>query len=436
MANNLAEEHLSVKGMPDILPEETVWWLYIEKILLNLMHQYGYQQIRLPLLEKTALFKRAVGETTDIVEKEMFNFLDEKSRSLSLRPEATAGCVRSCIEHGLLRNLPQRLWCLGPMFRYEAPQKGRYRQFHQLDVECFGIVGWEIEVEQITMFSRLWRLLGLEHVVQLEINNLGTAAIRKNYTKDLVTYFTKHQSQLDLDSQRRLHTNPLRILDSKNPAMHTIIHGAPKLYNYLDQESLTSYQECKQQLLLLGIKFIENPNLVRGLDYYTGMVWVWTSQSLGAQSDIGGGGRYDGLVEQLGGNPVSSVGLAIGIERVMLLLKQHNGTLNITNNLDGYLICVGPKALSQKFAIAEKIRDICPNFSFIVDLLGGNFKNQFKRADKSGAKVALILGEDEINNHSITIKYLRENLINEANQKQQVTMQLEDLANVLVANKQ
>ncbi|MGD0466091.1 MAG: histidine--tRNA ligase [Gammaproteobacteria bacterium] len=434
MANNLAEEHLSVKGMPDILPEETVWWIYIEKILLNLMCQYGYQQIRLPLLEKTALFKRAVGETTDIVEKEMFNFFDEKNRSLSLRPEGTAGCVRSCIEHGLLRNVPQRLWYLGPMFRYEAPQKGRYRQFNQLGVECFGAVGWEIEVEQIAMFSRLWRLLGLEQAVQLEINNLGTADVRKNYTKDLVTYFTKHQSQLDLDSQRRLHTNPLRILDSKNPEMRTIIHGAPKLYDYLDQESLTSYQECKQQLLLLGINFIENPNIVRGLDYYTGMVWVWTSQSLGAQSDIGGGGRYDGLVEQLGGNPISSVGLAIGIERVMILLKQHNSTLNIANNLDGYLICVGPKALSQKFVIAEKIRDICPNFSFAVDLLGGNFKNQFKRADKSGAKVALILGEDEINTNSITVKYLRENLINEVDQKQQTTMRVEDLVNVLVAN--
>jgi histidyl-tRNA synthetase len=434
MANNLAEEHLSVKGMPDILPEETVWWIYIEKILLNLMCQYGYQQMRLPLLEKTALFKRAVGETTDIVEKEMFNFFDEKNRSLSLRPEGTAGCVRSCIEHGLLRNLPQKLWYLGPMFRYEAPQKGRYRQFNQLGVECFGVVGWEIEVEQIAMFSRLWRLLGLEQAVQLEINNLGTADVRKNYTKDLVAYFTKHQSQLDLDSQRRLHTNPLRILDSKNPEMRTIIHGAPKLYDYLDQESLTSYQECKQQLLLLGINFIENPNIVRGLDYYTGMVWVWTSQSLGAQSDIGGGGRYDGLVEQLGGNPISSVGLAIGIERVMILLKQHNSTLNIANNLDGYLICVGPKALSQKFVIAEKIRDICPNFSFAVDLLGGNFKNQFKRADKSGAKVALILGEDEINTNSITVKYLRENLINEVDQKQQTTMRVEDLVNVLVAN--
>ena len=434
MTNNLAAEHLSVKGMPDILPAETIWWLYLEKNLLSLMCQYGYQQIRLPLLEKTALFKRAVGEATDIVEKEMFNFLDEKNRSLSLRPEGTAGCVRSCIEHGLLRNLPQRLWYIGPMFRYEAPQKGRYRQFNQLGVECFGVAGWEVEVEQIAMFSRLWRLLGLERVVQLEINNLGTAAVRINYKKDLVTYFTKHQNQLDFDSQRRLHTNPLRILDSKNPEMQLLIKEAPKLYNYLDQDSLSSYQQCKQQLLSLGIKFIENPNIVRGLDYYTGMVWVWTSQLLGAQSEVGGGGRYDGLTEQLGGDLVSAVGLAIGIERVMLLLKEHNSKLNITDSLDGYLICVGPNALAQKFVIAEKIRDMCPNFNFMVDLLGGNFKNQFKRADKSGANIALILGEDEINTNSITIKYLRENLIENVNQ-QQITIQLEGLVNVLVANK-
>ncbi len=434
MTNNLAAEHLSVKGMPDILPAETIWWLYLEKNLLSLMRQYGYQQIRLPLLEKTALFKRAVGEATDIVEKEMFNFLDEKNRSLSLRPEGTAGCVRSCIEHGLLRNLPQRLWYIGPMFRYEAPQKGRYRQFNQLGVECFGVAGWEVEVEQIAMFSRLWRLLGLERVVQLEINNLGTAAVRINYKKDLVTYFTKNQNQLDFDSQRRLHTNPLRILDNKNPEMQPLIKEAPKLYNYLDQDSLSSYQQCKQQLLSLGIKFIENPNIVRGLDYYTGMVWVWTSQLLGAQSDVGGGGRYDGLTEQLGGDLVSAVGLAIGIERVMLLLKEHNSKLNITDSLDGYLICVGPNALAQKFVIAEKIRDMCPNFNFMVDLLGGNFKNQFKRADKSGANIALILGEDEINTNSITIKYLRENLIENVNQ-QQITIQLEGLVNVLVANK-
>ncbi len=432
MANGIREEHQSIKGMPDILPEEVVWWRYIENCLLNLMDQYGYQQIRLPLLEKTALFKRAVGEATDIVEKEqMFSFLDEKKRSLSLRPEGTAGCVRSCIEHSLLRQLPQRLWYLGPMFRYESPQKGRQRQFHQLGVECFGIANWEVEVEQIAMFFRLWKQLQLDESIQLEINNLGTAAVRKIYSKELVFYFEKHQNQLDSDSQRRLYTNPLRILDSKNPEMKDLIEGAPKLYDYLDSESLTNYQACKEQLLSLGIKFIENSKIVRGLDYYTGIVWEWTSNLLGAQSAVGGGGRYDGLVEELGGNSVPAVGQALGLERVMILLKHRNNSP--TNNLDGYLICVGPNASLKKFAIAEKIRDIYPNLNFIVDLSGGNFKNQFKRADQSGARLALILGEDEINSNSITIKYLRENL-SDSDKKQQVTVKLEDLVNVFMAN--
>lgn len=424
--NNLLEEYQSVRGMPDVLPEDTGIFQYLEAILLNLMQQYGYRQIRLPLLEKTALFKRAIGDATDVVEKEMFSFLDEKSRSLSLRPEGTASCVRACIEHGLLRNLPQRLWYLGPMFRYEAPQKGRYRQFNQLGVECFGVTGWEIEIEQIAMFSRLWRILELENIVQLEINNLGTQEVRKNYSKDLVIYFNKYKDQLDLDSQRRLYTNPLRILDSKNLNLREIIKNAPKLHDYLDQESLNNYQSFKNQLLLLGIKFIENTNIVRGLDYYTGIVWEWTSSLLGAQTALGGGGRYDGLIEQLGGNWVPAVGLAIGIERVLILLKQQNSHKLPTINLDGYLISVGESALLQKFSIAEKIRDSFSGFSLIVDVLGGNFKNQFKRADKSGAKIAFILGEDEINTNSITIKYLRDST------KQQTTVHLEELEHVLM----
>lgn len=425
MASGLAQEHVSVKGMPDILPEESVWWLQLEKYLLKLMDQYGYQQIRLPLLEKTALFKRAIGETTDVIEKEMFNFLDEKNRSLSLRPEGTAGCVRSCIEHGLLRNLPEKLWYLGPMFRYEAPQKGRYRQFNQLGVECFGVSGIDVEIEQIAMFSRLWRQLGLDNVIQLEINHLGTTVVRTNYIKDLVSYFKEHYALLDLDSQKRLSTNPLRILDSKNIQMRTIIDNAPKLYNYLDSESLIKYQEFKKQLELLNIQFIENQNIVRGLDYYTGIVWEWTSNLLGAQSAVGGGGRYDNLVEQLGGAQVPAVGLAVGVERIMILLKQqHNNFSKI--NVDGYLISVGLKAIEQKFVIAEKIRDIYPNINLMIDLLGGNFKNQFKRADKSGAKLAFILGEDEINTNTVTIKNLR------ANDIKQQTVQLKDLANVIV----
>ena len=429
MSSSLKEEFRSVRGMSDILPNEVNEWLFVEKILLELMSQYGYRQIRLPLLEKTALFKRAIGEVTDIVEKEMFSFLDEKHRSLSLRPEGTAGCVRSCIEHGLLRQLPQKLWYQGSMFRYEAPQKGRNRQFNQIGIECFGVTGWEAEVEQISMFSRLWRQLGIEQSIQLEINSLGTLDSRKVYIKELINYFNQHHGKLDADSQRRLVTNPLRILDSKNPTMCALLQDAPKLFDYLDQGSLNNYNAFKSQLALLGIKYQENHNIVRGLDYYTGTVWEWTSQLLGAQSAVGAGGRYDCLVEQIGYDQVPAVGLAIGLERLILVLQQQK--FQFSNSLThGYLICVGSNALEQKFAIAEKIRDICPKFNLIVDLLGGNFKNQFKRADKSGAVLAVVVGDDEINADSITIKHLRANLLDmtepSAN-KQQVTLRLVDL---------
>lgn len=425
MASGLAAEHLSVKGMPDILPVESGLWLHLEHHLLKLMYQYGYQQIRLPLLEKTALFKRAIGETTDVVEKEMFNFLDEKNRSLSLRPEGTAGCVRACIEHGLLRNLPQKLWYLGPMFRYEAPQKGRYRQFNQLGVECFGVATLDVELEQIVMFTRLWHQLNLEQVIQLQINNLGSSQVRNNYTQDLVAYFNKYYELLDTDSQKRLVSNPLRILDSKNPKIKEIIINAPKIYNYLDEASLTQYEAFKKQLTTLGIKFIENTNIVRGLDYYTGIVWEWTSNLLGAQSAVGGGGRYDNLVSQLGGGQVAAVGLALGIERIIILLQQQHEKFN-NINLDGYLITVGEQAVVNKFIIAEQIRNAKPNISLTVDLLGGNFKNQFKRADKSGAKLAFIVGDDEMNQNSITVKYLREPTV------QQHIVKLKDLENVIV----
>ncbi len=437
MASGLKEDYRSIRGMPDVLPCDISDWIHLEKILLDLMSQYGYQQIRLPLLEKTALFKRAIGEVTDIVEKEMFSFLDEKNRSLSLRPEGTVGCVRSCVEHGLLRQLPQKLWYQGPMFRYEAPQKGRTRQFHQLGIECFGASGWEAEVEQISMFSRLWRQLGIEQCVQLEINSLGTPSARKVYTKELVNYLGKHYDQLDSDSQRRLQTNPLRILDSKNPEMFNLLKTAPKLFDYLDQESLINYQALKSHLSSLGIEYQENHNIVRGLDYYTGTVWEWTSQLLGSQSAIGAGGRYDCLVEQLSSQQIPAVGLAIGLERVILLLQQQpNKTTAVHPN--GYLICVGSAALQYKFAIAEKIRDICPNFNLLVDLLGGNFKNQFKRADKSGAKLALIIGDDEINSDSITVKHLREDFSDQSdeilsNKKQQVTLQLKDLYQYIIS---
>lgn len=421
MSSSLIEEYQSVRGMSDILPNQIHEWLYVEEFLLNLISKYGYKQIRLPLVEKTTLFKRAIGGATDIVEKEMFTFLDEKSRSLSLRPEGTAGCVRACLEHGLLRNLPLKLCYLGPMFRYETPQKGRSRQFHHLGIECFGIDSCEAEVEQIAIFSRLWKELGIEHCVQLEINTLGEPQLRKIYIKELINYFEQHYEDLDLDSHRRLKINPLRILDSKNPEMFTLLENAPKLINYLDKQSLNNYDLFKLHLSKLGIKYLENFNIVRGLDYYTGIVWEWRSNLLGSQSAVGAGGRYNNLIAQLGGNEVAAVGLAIGLERLILLLQQQNKKIPI-NNPKGYLICVGEEALQQKFIIAEKIRELCPQFSFVLDLLGGSFKNQFKRADKSEADIALVLGENEIANNSITIKHLRS-----SNDQQQFTTKLSEI---------
>lgn len=421
MSSSLIEEYQSVRGIADILPNQIDEWLYVEEILLNLISKYGYKQIRLPLVEKTALFKRAIGDATDIVEKEMFTFLDEKSRSLSLRPEGTAGCVRACLESGLLRNLPLKLFYLGPMFRYEAPQKGRSRQFHQLGIECFGVDSCEAEVEQIAIFSRLWKELGLEHCIQLEINTLGEPQLRKIYIKELINYFEKYYEDLDLDSKRRLKINPLRILDSKNPEMFKLLQNAPKLINYLDGKALNDYNLFKLHLSKLNINYLENFNIVRGLDYYTGIVWEWSSNLLGSQSAVGAGGRYNNLIAQLGGNQVAAVGLAIGLERLILLLQQQNKKIP-TNNPKGYLICVGEQALQQKFIIAEKIREFCPQFSFVLDLLGGNFKNQFKRADKSEADIALVLGDNEIANNSITIKHLRS-----SNDNQQITIKLSEI---------
>lgn len=424
MSGKLIEDCCSVKGMYDILPTQMNYWVCLEEILLNLVVSYSYKQIRLPLVEKTTLFKRAIGDVTDIVEKEMFTFLDEKNRSLSLRPEGTASCVRACLEHGLLRNLPQKLCYLGPMFRYEAPQKGRSRQFHQLGIECFGVDSCEAEVEQITIGTKLWKKLGIDNYIKLEINTLGDPELRKIYIKELVGYFQRHYDSLDLDSKRRLKINPLRILDSKNPEMYKLINNSPKLINYLDQGSLDNYNLFKSYLSKLNINYIENFNIVRGLDYYTGIVWEWSSNLLGSQSALGAGGRYNNLIAQLGGNQVAAVGLAIGLERVVLLLEQQNKQI-ITKRkcYTGYLICVGEKSIQQKFIIAEKIREHCSKINVNVDLLGGSFKNQFKRADKSGAEIALVVGDDEIMNDTITIKNLR----SFNNDNQQITVKLKNI---------
>jgi histidyl-tRNA synthetase len=368
------------------------------------LETYGYQEIRLPLLEATELFSRTIGEVTDIVEKEMFTFTDRNGDTFSLRPEGTAGCVRAGIEQGLIYNQIQRLWYIGPMFRHERPQKGRYRQFHQIGAEAYGLAGSDIDAEIILMTARFWRQLGLDDL-ELQINSLGTAAARAAYREQLVSYFSDHHNQLDADSQRRLHTNPLRILDSKNPDMQTLIEGAPQLLEHLDDDSQTHFAALKQLLDQGGVTYRVNPRLVRGLDYYNRTVFEWVTQRLGAQGTVCAGGRYDTLVEQIGGRPTPAVGFAMGIERLVLLLQQ----LQLPDNAPHiYLIMVGDEAVQQGFRLAETLRDALPKLRLLTHCGGGRFKSQFKRADKSGAKFALVLGEDEVAKQQVTLKYLRE----------------------------
>lgn len=407
----MAKKFESIRGMPDILPEDTPRWRQFESCLQRIVLAYGYEEIRLPILEPTGLFTRSIGELTDIVEKEMYTFksLDGKE-SLTMRPEGTAGCVRAGIEHGLLYHQIQRLWYMGPMFRYERPQKGRYRQFHHVGVEAFGMNGPDIEVEHILIMSRLWRELGITNGVTLQVNSLGTLASRNHYREKLVVYLSKYQSDLDEDSQRRLLSNPLRILDSKNPAMANIIAGAPKCYDYLDSESKQHFEEFLAYLSALNIPYQINPNLVRGLDYYNRTVYEWVTDKLGAQGTICAGGRYDGLVEELGGDRTPAVGFAIGIERVLLLqqaLSDSNAAL-LASNIDVYFIYTGEDTQRAAFCLAEKLRDQSPNLRILVHCGGGNLKQQFKKADKSGAPVALILGESELATNTVSIKFLRE----------------------------
>lgn len=397
----------AVRGMNDILPAQANYWQQLEEIFRKLMQSYGYQEIRLPIVEKTELFQRSIGEVTDIVEKEMYSFADRNGDNLTLRPEATASVVRAGIEHGLFYNQLQKLWCSGPMFRYERPQKGRYRQFHQFDVEVFGLPGPAIDAELIILTARLWRLLGLEQSISLQINSLGSLEARAKYKQQLVAYLTAHYSQLDDDCQRRLATNPLRILDSKNPAMQLILADAPKLTDYLDVESREHFLQLCNLLDSAHIAYQVNPYLVRGLDYYSKTVFEWVTFDLGAQGTVCAGGRYDLLVEQLGGKPTSAVGFAIGIERLVGMLEQHQYNLT-TQPVDAYFILMGSQAEQAGLAYAESLRDSLPNIKLLCNLGGGNFKAQFKRADKSGANLALILGDDEIANGLITVKWLRE----------------------------
>lgn len=395
--------------MNDILPQQTSYWQFLEHTLAKLLAGYGYQEIRFPLVEKTELFKRSIGEVTDIVEKEMYTFLDRNEDSLSLRPEGTAVCVRAGIEHGLLYNQIQRLWYLGPMFRHERPQKGRYRQFHQLGVEAFGMAGPDIDAELIALTARLWQSLGLDaSQLQLQLNSLGSLAARQQYRKVLVDYFTQHFAQLDDDSKRRLQSNPLRILDSKNPALQQINGQAPKLLDYLDAESQEHFAQLCQYLDQLGIHYQVNPRLVRGLDYYNRTVFEWVTEQLGAQGTICAGGRYDSLVEQLGGKSTPAVGFAIGLERLIALVKQIQNAIPNTQQPQVYLISVGQKPRETALLLAEALRTALPELRLLTDCSEAGIKSQFKRADASGAQVALVLGENELNTNRINIKYLRE----------------------------
>jgi histidyl-tRNA synthetase len=393
--------------MNDILPEETPAWRYLEEAVRQLVDSYGYREIRMPIVEKTDLFKRSIGEVTDIVEKEMYTFEDRNGDMLTLRPEGTAGCVRAAIQNGLLHNQTQRLWYRGPMFRHERPQKGRYRQFHQIGVEVFGMEGPDVDAEHILMTARLWKMLGLQDDVTLQLNSLGSSASRTAYRGILVEYLWHHVDDLDEDSRRRLDTNPLRILDSKNPEMRKIIDGAPKLNEHLDEESQAHFDQLCATLDAAGISYQINPCLVRGLDYYGKTVFEWVTDKLGAQGTVCAGGRFDGLVEQLGGKPVPAVGFAMGVERLVSLLELEHVALS-QYQPHAYMVLVGEAAQREGLVLGEQLRDALPQFRLEVHCGGGSFKSQFKKADKSGAQLALILGDEEVEQGTLGIKFLRE----------------------------
>ena len=398
----------AIRGMNDVLPEQSVFWRHLEKTFADCLNAYGYQEIRMPLLESTQLFKRTIGEVTDIVEKEMYTFNDLNGDSLTLRPEGTAGCVRACLEHGLLHNQQQKLWYCGPMFRHEKPQKGRYRQFNQLGVEAFGIEGAGIDLELIAICRRIWQKLGISHAVNLQINTLGTLAERQAYRELLITYLKPHFDQLDEDSKRRLEKNPLRILDSKNPKMHDLIAGAPKLIDVISDESREHFSQLCDGLHALGIPYAVNPFLVRGLDYYGLTVFEWVTDKLGSQATVCAGGRFDRLVEQLGGSPTAAVGFAMGEERLILLME----TLSISPIIETppplFIMAVGDQSLQRALVLAESLRNDDSHWRVTVQTAGGSFKSQFKKADKSGARLALILGNDEMLEQTISIKDLRQ----------------------------
>ena len=403
----------SLRGMHDLLPGNSEIWQYLEKKVADVLSRYSYQEIRFPVLEQTELFKRSVGEATDIVEKEMYSFEDRNGDQLSLRPEGTAGCVRACTEHGLLHNQTQRLWYAGPMFRHERPQKGRQRQFHQIGVEAFGLNGPDIDAELLLLTANLWKTLKIDSVVKLQINSLGTSTDRAHYRDKLVSYLMTHRDHLDEDSQRRLETNPMRILDSKNPEVQKIVDGAPQLNDFIDDDSREHFEQLCGILDAAKVSYEINPRLVRGLDYYSKTVFEWVTDSLGAQGTICAGGRYDGLVEQLGGKPCPGVGFAMGIERLVLLLDELKVVPDsVAQTVDIYLLAVGDVS-NAAAVLADNLRNDCPSLRIESHCGGGSFKSQIKKADKSGAAVALILGEQEVSSSTVGVKYLRQEHIQE-----------------------
>ncbi|GAA0367504.1 histidine--tRNA ligase [Bowmanella denitrificans] len=419
----MSKQIQAIRGMNDCLPEQSGLWQWVEQNIRDTVKSYGYQEIRTPIVESTDLFKRSIGEVTDIVEKEMYTFEDRNGDSLTLRPEGTASTVRAGNEHGLLYNQQQRLWYMGPMFRHERPQKGRYRQFHQFGVETFGLPGPDIDVEVILLTARLWQKFGLSDKVHLEINSLGSSESRAEYRDALVAYLKQHEDKLDEDSKRRMSTNPLRVLDSKNPEVQALLPDAPDLLDYIDDESRQHFDLLCERLAQAGIQYRVNSRLVRGLDYYNRTVFEWVTDALGAQGTVCAGGRYDGLVEQLGGKATPAVGFAMGLERLVLLLESLQ-LVELPAEVDVYLSLLGDRAEAYGLTLAESLRDALPGLRVQTHCGGGNLKKQMKRADKSGAAIALVIGEEEVNQAVVGVKYLRED-------KPQTQVSIEQLPSLL-----
>lgn len=422
----MAKQIQAIRGMNDCLPEQSPLWQMVESTLRQVVASYGYSEMRMPIVEMTNLFQRAIGEVTDVVEKEMYTFADRNGDSLTLRPEGTAGCVRACIEHGLTYNQERRVWYIGPMFRHERPQKGRYRQFHQFGVEVFGLNGPDIDAELIMLTARLWQAFGIAEHLSLQLNTLGSSEERARYREALVAFLEQHKDRLDDDCRRRMYTNPLRVLDTKDAAIQSLLVEAPRLSDYFGEETQSHFATLKATLEAAGIAYEVNERLVRGLDYYNYTVFEWVTNSLGAQGTVCGGGRYDGLVEQLGGQATPAVGFAMGMERLVLLLETLGKTEGVARQVDVYVCMSGDGAMTAAFSLAESLRDALPQLRIMTHCGGGNFKKQFKRADKVGAEIALILGEAEIANGEVGIKYLRA-------EGDQQTVRQDELATVLAA---